>query len=155
MQKETAVSESAIVKAASEGVVLTVLSQLKNGKVEEALAGFAEEFRFKDHGLGLEFTDKTRLAEFFEKTREFFPDTWLETDAILVIGERVITEWTLHATLTEPFYGGLKRNVKIALHGASIVRTENGKITDWADYYDGLTSRRTAVAAHFEEWVEL
>ena len=155
MQKETAVSESAIVKAASEGVVLTVLSQLKNGKVEEALAGFAEEFRFKDHGLELEFTDKNRLAEFFEKTREIFPDTWLQADAILVIGERVITEWTLNATLTEPFYGGLKRKVKISLHGASIVRIENGKITDWADYYDRLTSRRTALAAHFEEWVEL
>jgi len=40
MQKETAVSESAIVKTASEGVVSTVLSQLNNGKVEEALAGF-------------------------------------------------------------------------------------------------------------------
>jgi len=115
----------------------------------------AEEFRFKDHGLGLEFTDKKRLAEFFEKTREFFPDTWLQADAILVIGERVITEWTLNATLTEPFYGGLKRKIKTSLHGASIVRTENGKITDWADYYDGLTSRRTALAAHFEEWVEL
>ena len=155
MQKETAVAESAIVKAASEGVVLTVLSQLNNGKVEEALAGFAEELRFKDHGLGLEFTDKKGLAEFFEKTREFFPDTWLETDAILVIGEHVITEWTLNATLTESLYGGLKRSVKISLNGASIVRTENGKITDWADYYDGLTSRRTALAAHFEQWVEL
>src|SRR5262245_33751150 len=32
MQKETAESESAIVKAASEGVVLTVLSQLNNSK---------------------------------------------------------------------------------------------------------------------------
>jgi len=155
MQKETAVSESAIVKPTSEGVVLTVLNQLNKGKVEGALAGFAEDFRFKDHGLGLEFTDKKRLAEFFEKTREFFPDTWLQADAILVIGERVITEWTLNATLTEPFYGALKRKVKISLQGASIVRTENGKITDWADYYDGLTSRRNALAAHFEEWVEL
>src|SRR5215475_11582413 len=43
MQKETAVSESAIVKAASEGVVLTVLPQLNNSKGEEALAGFAEK----------------------------------------------------------------------------------------------------------------
>src|SRR5215467_4520515 len=103
MQKETAVSESAIVNTASEGVVLTVLSQLNKGKVEEALAGFAEEFRFKDHGLGLEFTDNKRLAEFFEKTREFFPDTRLQTNVILMIGERVITEWTLNATLTEPF----------------------------------------------------
>src|SRR5262249_49726941 len=108
MQKETAVSESEIVKTASKRVVLTVLSQLNNGKVEEALAGFAEEFRFKDHGLELEFTDKKRLAEFFEKTREFFPDTWLQADAIRVIGERVVTEWTLNATFTEPSYGVLK-----------------------------------------------
>jgi hypothetical protein len=43
----------------------------------------------------------------------------------------------------------------VSVNGASIVRTENGKITDWADYYDGLTSRRTALAAHFKEWVEL
>jgi hypothetical protein len=34
------------------------------------------------------------------------------------------------------------------------LRTENGKVTDWADYYDGLTSRRTALAAHFTEWID-
>src|SRR6516225_9873766 len=42
------------------------------------------------------------------------------------------------------FYGGLSRKVPISLRGASIVQTENGKITGWTDYYDGLTSRRTA-----------
>jgi len=72
-----------------------------------------------------------------------------------VSGEHVITEWTLRFTLTEPFYGGLSRRVPIELHGVSIVQTTNGKITGWTDYYDGLTSRRTALAAHFEEWVEL
>jgi hypothetical protein len=41
------------------------------------------------------------------------------------------------------------------LHGASIIRIENGKVSEWSDYYDGLTSRRTALAAQFEEWVEL
>lgn len=155
MQKETVVSEIPIVKAAaSEGVVLTVLSYLKNGKIEKALASFAEEFRFKDHGIGLEFTDKKRLAEFFEKMREL-PDAGLQADAVFATGDHLITEWTLQATLTEPFWGGLKRNVKVSLHGASIVRIDNGKITDWADYYDGLTSRRTALASHFTEWVEL
>lgn len=69
--------------------------------------------------------------------------------------DRVIGEWTLQTSLAEPFYGGLTWKVPTSLHGASIVRTENGKITDWADYYDGLTSRRTALAAHFVEWVEL
>jgi hypothetical protein len=53
MQKGTAVGETLIAKTASEGVVLTVLSHLKNGKTEEALAGFAEKFRFEDHGMGL------------------------------------------------------------------------------------------------------
>lgn len=154
MQKEILASENPIVREASEGVVLTVLSNLKNGKIEEALVGFAEEFRFKDYGIGLEFTDKKRLAEFFEKTRDFYPDARLQTDAIFTKGDHVITEWTLQATLTEPFYGGLKWSVKVSLHGASIVRTHKGKITDWAEYYDGLTSRRTALASHFTEWVE-
>ena len=156
MQKETVVSEIPIVKAvASEGVVLTVLSYLKNGKIEKALASFAEEFRFKDHGIGLEFTNKKKLAEFFEKLRELYPDAVLQTDAIFANGDHLITEWTLQVTLTEPFWGGLKRSFKISLRGVSIVRIDNGKITEWADYYDGLTSRRTALASFFTEWMEL
>src|SRR6516225_4607986 len=105
MQENTAVGETLIPKSASEGVVLTVLSQLKNGKIQEALAGFAEEFQFKDHGIGLDFRDKERLAEFFEKTRELYPDYFLQTDTIFVSGNRVITEWTLRFTLTEPSSG--------------------------------------------------
>jgi hypothetical protein len=66
----------------------------------------------------------------------------------------VIIEWTLQATLTEPFYGGLSQKVRVSVQGASIVRTSNGKITDWADYYDGLASRRAALASYFTEWVE-
>ena len=65
MQKDTTVGETLIPKSPSEGVVLTVLSQLNNGKIEEALASFAEEFQFKEHGIGLEFKNKERLAEFF------------------------------------------------------------------------------------------
>ena len=136
-------------------VVLTVLMHLKDGNIQDAIGCFAEKFEFNDRGIGLEFKDRERLAEFFQKTRELYPDSSLETDRILISGDSVVTEWTLRATLTEPFYGGLSRKVPISLHGASIVRIENGKITDWADYYDGLTSRRTALAAHFEEWVEL
>ena len=148
-------NEILIGKAASEGVVLKVLTDLKNGKIDEAIAGFAEEFRFKDHGIGLEFKDKERLAEFVHKTRELYPDSVLLTDTIFVSEDHVITEWTLQATLTEPFYGQLTRKVRVSLRGVSIVRTENGKITDWSDYYDGVTSRRTALAFYFTEWVEL
>jgi len=141
--------------AASEGVVLTVLTDLKNGKIEDAIARFAEEFRFKDHGIGLEFKDKERLGEFFQKARELYPNSFLQTDTILVSGDHVITEWTLQATWPEPFYGQLSREVRVSLHGISVVRTENARITEWSDYYDGLTSRRTALAAYFTEWVEL
>ena len=148
-------SEIAVGTTASAGVVLAVLTHLKNGKVDDAIALFAEEFRVKDQGIGLEFKDKARLAEFFCKNRELYPDAELQTDTIFLRGDCVVAEWTLRATLVEPFYGGLSRKVPITLHGASIVRTENGKITDWTDYYDGLTSRRTALGAHFEEWVEL
>ena len=42
----------------------------------------------------------------------------------------MIMEWTLRSTLTEPFYGGLSRKVRVSLHGASIVRTGDGKITE-------------------------
>ena len=134
---------------------MTVLTHLENGEVDDAIALFAEEFRFHDYGIGLEFKDKERLAEFFRKNRELYPDAELQPDTIFLRGDRVVAEWTLRATLVEPFFGGTSRKVPISLRGASIVRTENGKIVDWADYYDGLTSRRTALAAHFEEWVEL
>jgi hypothetical protein len=139
--------------AASEEVVLNALTNLKNGKTEDVIARFAKEFNFNDHGLGLEFSDQDRLAEFFRKTREFYPDSFLQTDTIFLSGDHVITEWTLQAVLTEPFYGGLTRRVRVSLHGTSIVRTENGLITDWADYYDGPTSRRTALASYFTEWI--
>jgi len=141
--------------AAQGEVVWTVLMHLKNGKISDATACFAEKFEFKDRGIGLEFKNSERLAEFFQKTRELYPDSSLQTDMIFVSGEHVITEWTLETTLMEPFYGGLSRKVPVSLRGASIVRVHDGKITDWSDYYDGLTSRRTALASYFTEWVEL
>jgi hypothetical protein len=56
---------SEIRMAASEEVVLSVVTHLKNGKIEDALAGFAEEFRFKDHGIGLEADVTETLAQCF------------------------------------------------------------------------------------------
>jgi SnoaL-like polyketide cyclase len=155
MKRRIEMSEIAIGNGDSESVVLAALTYLKNGKIGDAIACFAEGFTFKDHGMGLEFKDKERLSEFFQKTQELYPDSLLLTDTIFVIGDDVITEWTLQATLTEPFYGGLSRKVPVMVHGASIVRTDNGKIADWADYYDGLVSRRTALASYFTDWVEL
>ena len=148
-------SESAFETGTSEQVVLPVLTRLDNGNIDDAIARFAEEFTFKDRGIGLEFKDKGRLTEFFQKTREYFPDSSLQVDSILMSLDHVVSEWTLHTSVTEPFYGALSRKVQILLHGVSVVRTKNGEITEWSDYYDGLTSRRAALAAHFSDWGEL
>ena len=75
-------------------------------------------------------------------------------DRTFASGDYVITQWTLQLTITEPLYAGLTRSVPISLAGVSIVRIRDGKIADWTDHYDGLISRRTAVAAHFTEWIE-
>jgi hypothetical protein len=148
-------SESAFETATSEQVVLPVLTRLDNGNIDDAIARFAEEFTFKDRGIGLEFKDKGRLTEFFQKTREYFPGSSLQVDSILMSLDHVVSEWTLYTSVTEPFYGALSRKVQILLHGVSVVRTKNGEIIEWSDYYDGLTSQRTALAAYFTDWGEL
>ena len=140
---------------ALEGVVLTVLEHLRNGKIEDAVARFAEEFSFKDHGVDLEFKDKERLAEFFRKARELYPDSLLQIDAIFVSGDRVISEWTQQYTATEALLPAGPLRKPICLYGVSVVQIENGEITRWSDYYDGLTSRRTGLASCFTDWVEL
>ena len=141
--------------ATPEAVISGVLTDLRNGRFVDASAHFAQEFTFTDHGIGLEFKDRPRLAEFFAKVRAFYPDSSLTANRTFASGDHVIFEWTYRATIIEPFFGSTSRKIRISLKGASIVRTHEGEIADWADYYDGLTSRRTALAAHFEEWVEL
>jgi len=94
------------------------------------------------------------LTQFFEKARELYPDSLVQTRNIFVSGEHVIAEWILQYTITELFYGGLTRKRPIWLPGVSIARIQEGQIATWADYYDGLISRRTALGALFTEWVE-
>ena len=59
-------SATAMGIAAPEGVALTVLTDLKNGKIDEAIARFVDKLTFKDHGLGLEFTDPEESMENLE-----------------------------------------------------------------------------------------
>jgi hypothetical protein len=99
-----------------------------------------------------EFTDKKRLTEFFHKTWELYPDYFVRTEQTFLSGEDVIIQWTAQVTVSEPLYAGLTRRMPISISG--VVRTAAGKITDWDDYYDGLTSRRPALAAYFTEWIE-
>src|SRR5215469_928996 len=56
----------------------SALIALSEGRVRELVEQFADNFTFNDHALTLEFTDKSRLSDFFEKFRELFPDTTLK-----------------------------------------------------------------------------
>ena len=140
--------------AAPDKIVLAVVSYLNEGQIDDALALFADEFSFKDHGVGLEFNTKDRLAEFSKKALELYPDMFLQTERIFVSGSNALSEWTLEATSIEPTFGNCRWKVPISLHGASVVLTQNGRITSWSDYYDGLIARRTALASYFTEWIE-
>jgi limonene-1,2-epoxide hydrolase len=138
--------------AGCESMVLTVLTHLKNGEIRKAVDGFADAFTYKDRGIGLEFKDKERLGEFFQKARELYPESVLLTETIFVSGDHVITEWTLRTSISEACFGARSRKVQVTIHGVSVVGAENGKITRWSDYYDGLSARRSALGAYFEDW---
>src|SRR5215831_736219 len=70
--KEVQMSEVRIATAAPEKIVLAVISNLNKGEIDDALALCADQFSFKDHGIGLEFNEKKRLAEFFRKAHELY-----------------------------------------------------------------------------------
>ena len=147
---KTEMNEALIGTANSESLVRAVLTALREGQIDNAVNHFGEQFAFNDYGIGLEFRDKGRLTEFFQKRRELYPDPLLLTDTIFVSGDHVISEWTQQYKATEAFLQGPSK-VPISLRGASIVRIEHGKIVRWSDYYNGLKARRTALASYFTD----
>jgi hypothetical protein len=138
---------------ASQAILRSALKALSDGRISEVVSLFHEEFRFNDHALALEFTDKTRLTEFLEKSRELFPETTLQILSILENGDCAFAEWRLAATQTVP-YGSISCRFPISLQGSTKIRIEMGRIVEWSDYYDQSSSRRANLAALFTEWVE-
>src|SRR5215468_8714225 len=140
--------------SAPKRILQSVLAALNEGKISKAVDQFDDHFTFTDHALDLEFTDKSRLIEFFQKTRELFPDTVVEVDSSFQCGDYVSAEWKLTTTQTAPYYQSEGFRVPISLRGISIARVENGRITHWSDYYDQNRSWRFSLAAFFTEWIE-
>jgi steroid delta-isomerase-like uncharacterized protein len=139
----------------SDRILQIVLAAWRQRNFVAVVNQFSNQFTFTDHALGLEFKDKGRLTEFLAKIRELFPDSERRDNTIFSNGDRVISEWTLTATTTEPFLEGRLRKVPISVPGISVVQIKNGRISQWSDYYDQLKSRRSGVAAWFTEWIEL
>jgi steroid delta-isomerase-like uncharacterized protein len=147
-------ADTALIELKSpKGILERALASLSQGNIPGAVDQFAERFTFTDHALDLEFTEKSRLTEFLQKSLELFPDTLVEIVSAFESGDRTIAEWKLTATQTVP-YGSIHLRSRISLQGASIVQVKDGKITRWSDYYDQNTFRRVGLAAHFTEWIE-
>jgi limonene-1,2-epoxide hydrolase len=89
------------------------------------------------------------------KLSERFPDSERKVNRIFSSGNRVISEWTLTATETKPFLGNRILKLPICIQGISVVQIENGKISEWSDYYEQLKSQRYVIAGWFTEWIEL
>ena len=156
MNTQSTVIENASVEATtSDRILQAALAAWRQGNFVAAADQFNDQFTFADHALGLEFKDKGRLTEFLAKTCELFPDSERRDNTIFSSGDRVITEWTITATRTEPFLDGRLRKVPICVRGISVVQIKNGKISQWSDYYDQLKSWRHGLAALFTEWIEL
>jgi SnoaL-like domain len=108
-------------------ILQSVLAALNEGKISEAVDQFDDRFTFTDHALDLEFTDKGRLIEFFQKTRELFPDTVVEVVSSFQCGDHAVAEWKLTGTTETVPYGSKRLRFPIWLRGTSIVRTEKRK----------------------------
>jgi len=139
--------------SAPKRILQSALAALNEGKILKAVDQFDDRFTFTDHALDIEFTDKESLIEFFQKSRELFPDAVVEVDSSFQCGDHAIAEWKLTATQTVP-YGSTHFRFPISLRGTSIARIENGKIIHWSDYYDKNRSWRFSLAAFFTEWIE-
>jgi hypothetical protein len=135
--------------ACLDRILQVTLEALKQGDFITALDQFNDEFAFIDHALELEFSAKDRLTEFFAKRRRLFPE-FERTDNIVVRGEdRIVSEWFLTTTKPDSW-----RKVPICVRGASVVQIENGKITQWSDYYDQLQSGGYGLGTRPTAWLD-
>src|SRR6266567_6878573 len=115
MNTHNTVLDTASVEVTTPDRILqTALAAWRKGNLAEVVDQFNDQFTFTDHALGLEFKDKGRLTEFLAKIRERFPDSERKDNTLFSSGDRVISEWTLTATQTEPSLGGRLRKCQFA-----------------------------------------
>jgi hypothetical protein len=133
-------------------VLRSALAALSDGRISEVVEQFADRFTFVDHALALEFEDKLRLAEFFEKSREVFPDSAFEIRSMFESGNHAIAEWRLSATESVPL-ASISHRVPVSLQGSTILCVEKGKIVRWSEYYD-QSNLPIKLTAFFREWIE-
>jgi ketosteroid isomerase-like protein len=131
------------------------LKALLEGKIDEAIDQFGDEFTFTDHALELKFSEKERLHEYFAKIRVMFPDSKRVDQTLSSNANTIVSEWTIKDTQSEPFAYGRFLKINIEAHGVSVVRVTDGRIVKWSEYYDQVGSRRYRLAGQFSDWCEV
>jgi hypothetical protein len=101
----------------NEQILRCVLKALNEGRIADAIAQFDDHFSFNDHALDLEFTQKERLSQFFDKLRELFADSHVEVESISECGDHVIAKWKLTASQNQDHGGYGRRRARISLEG--------------------------------------
>jgi steroid delta-isomerase-like uncharacterized protein len=133
-------------------ILQSALAALSDGRISEVVEQFADQFTFNDHALALEFQDRPRLAEFFEKFREIFPDRTFEIGSMFESGDHAVAEWRLSTTESVQL-GSISYHVPVSLQGSTIIGVEKGKIVRWSEYYD-QSNLPIKGSASFTEWIE-
>ena len=111
-----------------ERVLQSMLLALNEGRISDAVANSDDQFIFADHALDLEFTVRANLADFFQKSRNLFPDAVVDVLSIRESGDQAVAEWKLTATQC------VRYGFRISLSGVTIACIQNGKIVRWSDY---------------------
>jgi steroid delta-isomerase-like uncharacterized protein len=138
---------------AAESIVRSVVIALNKEQISDAIDQFADRFTFTDHALGLEFTEKERLIDFFRKSRELQPDASVKIVSSFQAEDNIAAEWEFTATQEESS-GYFCRRLPICLQGVTVAQVKDGRITRWSDFYDQVQSRRVRLAALFRDWIE-
>jgi steroid delta-isomerase-like uncharacterized protein len=152
---DTSIAATRSADASSIEVVQQLFLALNEKQIEIAVGLFEEEFVLRDSGLNLEFRDKPRLAEFFQKQRDLFPEVLYELQTAHAITGVVVLEWTLRGFVHSGSYGHYVHKSRMEASGVTVVECNHEKITRWTDYYDSRASMRTPLVTYFAEYSEL
>jgi len=88
--------------------------------------------------------ERERVGPEIALPREAFPDQRFEEQILIAEGDMVFVAWDVTGTHLGPLYGREPTGKEVTVHGADVVRLENGKIVGHWDYY---TKARTHALA--------
>ena len=69
-------------------------------------------------------------------------------------GDVITSAWRLKDIESQPFSYGRFLKINTEAHGVSVVRVSDGRIVEWLEYYDQVSSRRYRTCIVFRYMVQ-